>query len=159
MSNLITNNLATVMSEVQDLQRVETPGACLTLTRSATLAITTAGTTITWQTETRNNGFTWSGADVTIPTNGYYGIALIYASAVSTAYANIIVNTAIVAQLPASYVSSTLHAFFIVRYFTADDIVNLRVFPSINTTINVTAENTANESPILHIVQMTGSPT
>ena len=147
------------MSEVQDLQRVETPGACLTLTRSGTLAITTAGTTITWQTETRNNGFTWSGTDITIPTNGYYGVTLIFASAVSTAYANIIVNTAIVAQFPASYVSSTLHTFFIVRYFSADDVVNLRVFPSINTTITVTAEGTANESPILHITQMTGSLT
>ena len=159
MSNLLTNNLASVMSEVQDLQRVETPGACLTLTRSATLAIATAGTIITWQTETRNNGFTWSGADVTIPTNGYYLLSVIYASASSTAYANLLVNSIVVSQVPASYIASTLHTFIIMRYYTADDVINFRVFPSINTTITVAAEDTANESPILHIVQMTGSPT
>lgn len=161
MSNLLTNNLFDVMNEVQDLQRVETPGACLTLTRSATLAITTAGTSITWQVETRNNGFTWSGTEVTIPTNGYYTINLQYNAAATstTTYAILRVNGVNVAFFSNSSVNSTLHAFTVMRYFTADDLIEARVVPAANSTISVNAENVASESPILHVVQMTGSLT
>jgi hypothetical protein len=160
MSNLLTNNLFDVMNEVQDLQRVETPGACLTLTRSATLAITTAGTTITWQVETRNNGFTWSGTEITIPTNGYYTINLQYnAAVVTTTFAGLRVNGIAVAFFSNSSVNSTLHSFTVMRYFTADDLIEMRVFPAANSTIQVIAENVASESPILHVVQMTGSLT
>ena len=160
MSNLITNNLATVMSEVQDLQRVETPGACLTLTRSATLAITTAGTTITWQTETRANGITWATTDITIPTNGYYAFSVFYAATgVHTAFMRIVVNGVSVAFMATSAGASTTQSFASTRYFTAGDVLRMQVVPSTNTTISVTAENSASESPIFHIVQMTGSLT
>lgn len=68
----LTRGLQSLQKQVDVQTNIEIPSAALTLTRSATLAITTAGTTITWQVETRNNGFTWSGATVTIPTEGYY---------------------------------------------------------------------------------------
>ena len=144
-------------ASIADLARQESPAAALTLTRSATLSITTAGTTITWQTETRNNGFTWSGTDITIPTAGYYLLTVIYASASTTAYANLIVNTVTVAQIPTSYITSTLHTLIMMRYFATSDVINVRVFPSSNTTITVVAESSAGESPILHITQMTGA--
>ena len=148
------------MADTQALQRVETPGACLTLTRSATLAITTAGTTITWQTETRANGITWATTDITIPTNGYYAISFSYIATTShTAFCRLLVNTVGVILFADSTISSTSHTFTAIRYFTADDVVRIQPVPASNTTINVIAENSAGESPILHIVQLTGSQT
>jgi hypothetical protein len=161
MSNLLTNNLFDVMNEVQDLQRVETPGACLTLTRSSTLAITTASTTITWQVETRNNGFTWSGTDITIPTTGFYCMSLTYnANTSHTAYMRLIINSNNVIHMTGDNVGSTTrHGYMWMRYFTTDDVLNFTVVPSTNVTIQVNAEGTVSESPFFHIVQMTGSLT
>ena len=157
MSDLYQTS-ADLKATTQDLARVERPSAALTLTRSATLAITTAGTTITWQVETRNQGFNWSGADVTIPTNGYYLINLQYtASVITTATAILRVNSVNVAFFADSSINSTLHGFTVMRYFSTGDSVELRVVPSANSTIQVNAENATSESPILNIVQLTGA--
>lgn len=161
MSNLLLNNLASAISGMQSLQRVETPAACLTLTRSATLAITTAGTTITWQVETRANGITWSGTTITIPTTGYYGVTLTYASSLNhTALVQCIVN-GIVAPTAMAYSGANItdQVFFLMRYFTTGDAVQIRVIPSANQTIAVNAEGAQNESPFVHVVQLTGSQT
>jgi hypothetical protein len=129
----------------------------LTLTRSGTLSITTAGTTITWQTETRNEGFTWSGSEITIPTAGYYAINLQYnAAAVTTTYGILRVNAVNLAFFSNSSVNSTLHGFTVMRYFATGDLVEARVVPAANSTIQVIAEGVASESPFIHIVQLTG---
>ena len=155
--NSFLTNLAANGRRTDILERIETPAAALTLTRSATLAITTAGTIITWQTETRNEGFTWSGTDITIPTSGYYAIgAYIVTVASITKFANLVVNSVILIQMPASYLSTTAHGFFAVRYYATGDVVSLRVGPSSNTTVSVNAENVASESPLIHVVQLTG---
>ena len=161
MSNLLTNNLFDVMNEVQDLQRVETPGACLTLTRSATLAITTAGTLITWQTETRNNGFTWSGTTITIPTTGYYGISCtIFSTATNfSTWFTLGVNSVAVSFMTTDNTAVNRHTAYVQRYFTTGDAVTITLTPNVNFTMNVVAEGSANESPIVHFVQLTGSQT
>ena len=157
MSDLYQTS-ADLRAATQDLARQEQPAAALTLTRTNTLSITTAGTIITWESATRTNGFTWSGTDITIPTSGYYGIgAYIGTAAGVTMYANLVVNSIILIQMPASYLSTSAHGFFAVRYYTTGDVVSLRVVPSSNTTATVVAENAAGESPIFHIVQLTGA--
>jgi hypothetical protein len=156
MSDLYQTS-ADLRASVADLARQERPGAALTLTRSGTLSITTAGTTITWQTETRNEGFTWSGTEITIPTAGYYAINLQYnAAAVTTTYAILRVNAVNVAFFSNSSVNSTLHGFTVMRYFATGDLVEARVVPAANSTIQVIAEGVASESPFLHIAQLTG---
>ena len=146
---------------MQALQRVETPAACLTLTRSATLAITTAATTITWQAETRANGITWSGTDITMPTSGYYAMSLTYnANSSHTAYMRLLLNGVNVVHMAGDNVGSTTrHGFSWARYFTAADLISFQVVPSANVIIQIAAENAISESPILHIVQLTGSQT
>jgi len=153
----LTRGLQALTRQVNIQTNIEQPSAALTLTRTNTLAITTAGTIITWESATRNQGFTWSGADITIPTAGYYLLSVIYASASTTAYANLLVNSVVVAQIPTSYITSTLHTLIMMRYYATGDIINVRVFPSTNTTVTVVAENSFGESPILHIAQMTGA--
>ena len=160
MSNLLLPNYINTRNKVDTLARVETPSACLTLTRSATLAITTAGTSITWQTEIRNQSFTWATTNITIPTAGYYVINVQYnaSGTVTTAYAILRVNSANVAFFSNSSINSTLHAFTVMRYFETGDIIDVRVVPATNSTITIGAEGSVSESPIFHIAQLTGSP-
>lgn len=148
--------------QLETLQRNETPFAAITLTRTSTLAITTAGTTITWQTQTRGIGITWSGTDITIPTAGYYAINFSYSSTTAhTAYARLSVNGTFTSIFASSYatqvVATGVQTFTHMRYFATGATVQIIVVPSANVTINATAENATNESPILHIVQLTAS--
>jgi hypothetical protein len=154
----LTRGLQGLQRQVDVQTNIEIPSAALTLTRSATLAITTAGTTITWQVETRNEGFTWSGTEITIPTAGYYAINLQYnAAVVTTTYAILRVNAVNLAFFSNSSVNSTLHAFTVMRYFATGDLVEARVVPAANSTIQVIAEGVASESPFIHIAQLTGA--
>ena len=155
MSDLYQTS-ADLRASVADLARQERPGAALTLTRSATLAITTAGTTITWQTETRNQGFTWATTDITIPTAGYYVLNLSYTATAHTAFMRLIVNGTTTGFFASSALSSATQAFTVVRYFATGDIVRTQALPSSNVTVAVNAEGTTGESPILHIAQLTG---
>ena len=157
MMNL-TRGLQSLQKQVDVQTNIEIPSAALTLTRSATLAITTAGTLITWQVETRNQGFTWATTNITVPTSGYYAMSLTYnASGTHTSSMRLFVNAVNVAFMTASSVASTRHGFSWVRYFTTGDVVSFNVLPGTNVTVAVNAEGVASESPILHIVQLTGA--
>ena len=155
----LTRGLQSLQKQVDVQTNVEIPSAALTLTRSATLAITTAGTIITWQTETRSQGFTWSGTDITVPTSGYYTMSLTYnANATHTAYMRLLVGSVNVVHMTGDNVGSTTrHGFAWTRYFTTGDVVSFQVVPSANVTVQVAAEGVASESPILHIVQLSAS--
>jgi radical SAM superfamily enzyme with C-terminal helix-hairpin-helix motif len=145
-------------TEIDNIGSSEYPAAGLTLTRSSTLAITTAGTTITWQVETRNYGYTWTGSTITIPGSGYYNFTMLYNSTVAhTVQARLFVNTVNVAFMASYAQSSTRQAVTITRYCTTGDSIQINLIPSLNTTINVVAENDVSETPFLHIVQLTGS--
>lgn len=128
----------------------------LSLTRTNTLAVTTAGTTITWESETRNNGFTWSGTSITIPANGYYTVQVACNIALSTGF-NITrsVNGVGVSMTP-SLPAGTYFLASNTSYYTSGTILQISVGVGANTTLLVNAENTTNESPIIHIVQLTG---
>jgi len=142
---------------VADLARQERPGAALTLTRSATLAITTAGTVITWQTEVRSAGFTWSGTDITIPTAGFYAMQVSYATTGSvTMSTQITVNGTRLGYIGFQQVATNYFQSTYLRYFATGDVIQISAFPSANTTISVNAENVINASPFISITQLTG---
>jgi hypothetical protein len=154
----LTRGLQGLQRQVDVQTNIEIPSAALTLTRSATLAITAAGTTITWQSEVRNSGFTWSGANITIPTAGYYSIAVIYAaSGAHTGIMRLFVNTINVLSMPGDGLGSVRHAYNMTRYFQTGDAIQVSVISSVITTMQVTAEGVTNESPFFHIVQLTGA--
>lgn len=159
MSNLLLPDYINTRNKVDTLARVETPAAVLTLTRSATLAITTAGTIITWQTEVRNRGFSWSGTTITIPTTGYYGIsATIFSTATNfSTWFVLNVNTVAVSFMTTDNTAVNRHTAYIQRYFTTGDAVTITLTPNVNFTLNLVAEGSANESPYIHFVQLTGA--
>jgi hypothetical protein len=143
---------------VADLARQERPGAALTLTRSATLAITTAGTTITWQTETRNAGFTWSGTTITIPTAGYYAVQLALGTTGSQTMAfTRIVNGVTVGGFVGLFSATNYFSGQSTGYYATGDALQIRLVPGVNATVTQVAEYAATESPILHIVQLSGA--
>lgn len=155
MSSPVINTLSQP-ARTNTLERIEAPAAALTLTRTAVQAITTAGTLITWQSATRNTGFSWTGTDITIPTAGYYVIQTRIATAASITLATqVTVNGTTIGYFGNTYVATTYHTGTIMRYFATGDVVQIRVVPSANTTINQAAENTLTESPLVHIVQLT----
>jgi hypothetical protein len=145
--------------KIADIETAEEVGAVLTLTRTAVQAITTAGTTIVWQSEIRGYQMTWSGSDITIPATGWYviSVALNTSAALNDLFYRINVNGVNV-QFRSGIGDvdrNSLSAQFM-RYFTESDIVQVNVIPSANVNVNVNAENALQESPILHIVQLSG---
>ena len=157
MMNL-TRGLQSLAKQVNVQTNIEQPNAALTLTRSASLAITTAGTTVIWQTEVRNSGFTWNTTDITMPTAGYYSIQVfLQTSANVTLFTQRVVNGVNIGYFGNSPIAINYHASTMIRYFSTNDILQIRVVPSANTTISVVGENAFGESPLLHIMQLSES--
>ena len=161
MSNSAANIydlLSVAQGQIDNIAAVEYPAAGLTLTRSASLALITAGTLITWQVETRGYAITWAGTTVTIPSSGYYTFSLNYNSNVlHTVRSVLFINAVSVLDMTVDTISNLRHGATITRYFTENDAVQLMLLPSVNTTMTVVAENGVSESPFLHVVQLTGS--
>jgi hypothetical protein len=144
--------------KIADIETAEEVGAVLTLTRTAVQAITTAGTTIVWQSEIRGYQITWSGADITMPATGWYHISVaLEHGALNDLLYRLNVNGANVQFVPGigdvNRGSSSAH---FMRHFTESDVVQIGVVPSANVNINVFAESGVAESPILNIVQLSG---
>jgi hypothetical protein len=157
MSDLYQTS-AELKAGIADLARQESPAAALTLTRSATLSITTAGTTITWQTETRNNGFTWSGTNITIPTTGFYLINFVFKINISNQVVNaeLSVNGFQQSFMPTAPLITNSHSFAQMLYCTTGDVLTLVLTPTSNDSIAIAAEGANRPSPIFNIVQLTG---
>ncbi len=144
--------------QAEVVRRNETPFAALTLTRSATLAITTAGTVITWQTQTRGLGISWATTDITIPTSGFYTLQIAFQTAAAvTMFTQIVLNTVNLGYVGSTWVASTYHVATHTRHFATGDVIQVRALPSANTTINVNGEGVAAPSPYVHIVQLTAA--
>jgi hypothetical protein len=160
MSDSLLSDYAQSRRRFERLERIEsTARRALTLTRTATLSLTTAGTVITWQQENRAyGGMTWSGTDITIPASGYYHVSL--AIQVATAIATMTVryrvggNAVIHDTGPIGSATRQNMATSAIVYCAASDVLSVQLVPSVNVTLDVNAETAANASPILHIVSL-----
>ena len=144
--------------KIADIETAEEAGAVLTLTRTAVQAITTAGTTIVWQSEIRGYQITWSGADITMPATGWYHISVaLQHGTLNDLLFRLNVNGLNVQFAPGiGDVNLDVSSAHFMRYFTESDIVQIGVVPSANVNVNARAESGVAESPILHIVQLSG---
>jgi hypothetical protein len=142
----IVRKLSSLQNQVSTSTNIETPNCALTLTRSATLAITTGGTTITWQVETRNSGFTWSGTTVTIPTDGFYSFFLF--GTVSSNQINFFTLVSGGNLLTVSLVRAPTTVATAMYYLTEGTTFTVVVTPSANVTLSANVR--------IDIVQMTG---
>lgn len=138
------------------LERIERAGTYLTLTRTANLALSTAGTVVTWQSEVRNSGFTWSGTNITMPSDGYYALSLSLAKSSATPLirAFLSLSGTRIITMPNENVSSTVAAYSMMRWFSASDVLSIDLLPSGAVTVVINAYDTTGESPFLHIVKV-----
>ena len=154
----ILNALVDTRNTVAEIQSTDVHGAVLTLTRTADQAITTAGTTIVWQSELRGYQITWAGADITMPTAGWYhiSVALRHGSLNDLLY-RLSVNGTLVQIAPGiGDVNRDGSSAHFMRYFAEGDVVQINVLPSANVNVTAIAEGGSPESPILNIVQLSG---
>ena len=153
---LQTNDRQQIQTRLLNLERFD--GATyLTLTRTANQNITTAGTTINWQRAEENVGeWTWAGAAITVPMAGYYQLNVNgNMSAKDTVHADITVDGIYVATMGTGDSKNTLFRFNLTRFFKAGDVVRVVMYTSTAThAITVDTEDSANESPMLHMVQL-----
>ena len=158
-SQTMLNSLVRVRQNVAEIQSTDETGAVLTLTRTSAQAITTAGTTIIWQSEIRGYEITWSGSDITMPASGWYIITLAWRTSanLNDMLVRLTVNATVV-QVTSTVGDVNLNAgtATFMRYFVEGDVVQINVFPSANVNLIVVAEGANTESPILNIVQLSG---
>lgn len=152
---------ATIQNQLKlaDIETAEEAGAVLTLTRTAVQAITTAGTTIVWQSEIRGYQITWSGTDITIPADGWYLVSLsLQTSAnLNDLLVTIGVNGGNTVQLSSiGDVDRNRIGISNTRYYNENDVLRIALTPSANVNVLAQAEGGTGESPILHIVQLSG---
>lgn len=161
MSDSFLNDYLRTRQRVDQLERIESGGGgsaggtYLTLTRTSTLTIATTGTIITWQSEDRGNGITWSGSVITIPSSGYYVIDMTWQFSGTTTYLPILyVNGIGLAITTLYYGIGTRGRIMAMRHFTELDEVEISLTAATTRTMLVTAYDTASESPFLHIVKV-----
>ena len=130
----------------------------LTLTRTTTLSVGPAGAVVTWQSEDRNSGFTWSGSVITIPSDGYYLIDVVgYWNSVlnPSTFARILIGGVVIERMTNFYYANN-NAFRVMamRHFSQGDNVEIQLFNPATSTLTVIAYSVANNSPYLHIVKV-----
>jgi hypothetical protein len=127
----------------------------ISLTRTGTLSITTAGVIVTWQAVIDSGGdMTVSGSSITVPIAGYYLIQVIGALDTGNNVAGDIVNNGVtVCTMTAGTARDHKFSHNVVRFFKAGDVVQYRATTSGSTrTLQVTTEDSDSESPIFHMV-------
>jgi hypothetical protein len=133
-----------------------------TFTRTADLAITTAGTTITWQASVHSpNNVSYSTTDITVTNAGYYLITGYFATAGNvslrmTLQRSTANHTSIQQVTPLSTGGGYLFNFSNALWLTANTVLKVVLTPSANTTLNQNGETGAAPSPFLHIIQLAG---
>lgn len=148
-------------SDLSTVQTVESPAAYLTLTRSAVQAVTTAGTAIIWQVETRNQGYTWSTDTITIPSDGYYSVSGTISLSVNTSmfiylqYGSIRSQVTYATPLGAGGYFTAAYSF--TMYLLQSSTIKILVAPNANCNLIVQAEQLAAPSPFIHVIQLSGS--
>ena len=135
--------------------------AYITVTRTATLAITTAGTTITWQSNTRSLNASFSTTTVTVNKAGYYLVSGTFATlgnvslTITLRYGSIN-YTSNVQGTPLSTGGGYIFNFTQGLRLAASADLQVVLTPSVNTTLNQNSEAFAGASPILNIIQLAG---
>jgi hypothetical protein len=133
-----------------------------TFTRTADLAITTAGTTVTWQASAHSpNNVSFSTTDITVTNAGYYLITGYFATlgnvsmrmTLSRAGAG---HTSINQLTPLSTGGGYIFNFSNALWLTASSVLRVILTPSVNTTLIQNGETGAAPSPFIHIIQLAG---
>jgi hypothetical protein len=148
------NTAAMVNGRLVQLERGDNM-VYISLTRTATLSITTAGTIITWQSLIDAGcAMAWSGSSITVPVGGYYSLTIKGKfAAKDSVVGDVIVNGVEVCTMGNGDSKDTKFRLTATRFFKADDVIQVRLhMASATHVLQVVTEDSAGESPILHLV-------
>lgn len=148
------SNEETLRDRVAQLERYDT-AVFLSVTRTATLSVTTAGTIITWQSEIDSGGgMTWSGSSITVPIAGYYHLSIKGTFGVKEdVTGDVVVGGVEVATMGTASSKDAKFRLSSTRFYKAGDVVQIRLTTKTGTmTLQVVTEDSAGESPITHMV-------
>ena len=154
MTWLQSNEAQLMRERVSTVERRDT-AVFITLTRTSTLSITTAGVTVTWQSEVDSGGnFTWSGSTITVPMAGYYKVTVVGSLATrDNFHGDLRVNAVEVCSMGVGALRDVKFMHTVCRFFKAGDEVQYRATTTTAThTLAVVTEDAAGESPMFHMV-------
>jgi hypothetical protein len=163
MSDSFLSDYLRTRSRVDQLERIESGGGgsagavYLTLTRTTTVGVGGAGAIITWQSEDRGNGISWSGSVITIPSSGYYliDVAGNWNSGGAQTYGRLYVNGVMVERMANHYQASIVEfRVMALRFFSEGDAVEVQLINGALRTLLVTTYDLQSNSPYLHIVKV-----
>ena len=127
----------------------------ISLTRTSTLSITTAGVIVTWQEEIDSGGdMTYSGSSITVPIAGYYAVTVIGSLATrDNFHGDLRVNSVEVCSMGVGGQRDVKFVHSVCRFFKEGDVVQYKATTSTGThTLQLVTEDAANESPMFHMV-------
>jgi len=151
-----SNDQQQMQTRLLNLERFES-STYLSLTRTATLNITTAGVVVTWQSEIENVGqWTWSATTITVPIAGYYAVTVIGSLAIrDNIHGDLRVNSIEVCSMGTGAQKDVKFMHTVCRFFKAGDVVQYRATTTTGThTLQAITEDVASESPIFHMVMI-----
>jgi hypothetical protein len=127
----------------------------ISLTRTSTLNITTAGVIVTWQSLIDAGcAASWSGSQITVPLSGYYSLTIKGTFLTKeSVVGDVIVNGVEVCTMGTGDSKDAKFRLTATRFFKADDVVQIKLTTTTAThTLQVVTEDSAGESPICHMV-------
>ena len=154
MTSQTPNKAAMVNGRLVQLERGDN-AIFISLTRTSTLSITTAGVIVTWQSLIDAGcAASWSGSNITVPVSGYYSLTIKGSfAAKDSVTGDVIVNGVEVCTMGTGDSKDTKFRLTATRFYKADDVVQIRLTMASSThTLQVVTEDSAGESPICHMV-------
>ena len=154
MTWLQTDEAQLMRDRVSTIERRD-DAVFISLTRTATLSITTAGVIVTWQNDIDSGGnMTYSGSSITVPMAGYYLLSVVGTLGVKdNITGDVVVNGVETTTMGTASSKDTKFRHALTRFYKAGDVVQYRATTATGTmTLQVNTEDAANESPLLHMV-------
>ena len=155
--NNILSALVSTQKQVDSLSRAGLHAAGGTWTHSVAQSIVTTGTVLAFDTEIRNSGITLDATNklFTVNTPGMFVISLAWNFSAAVGHALYLrvngVNTDI---FPGNQSTTTYHSGIFMKYLQKGHEISFFLASGANTTVTAVAEDSAAESPILQISQV-----
>jgi len=150
--------ISSTQKQLNDLSRNPLHACGGTFTHSVSQAVTTAGTVLTFDTEIRNSGLTVDATNkiFTVNTGGMFMFCLAFNFSGAVGHAlYLVVNNVITDIFVGNNSTTTYHSSMFMKYLQKNHEISFRLASGANTNVTSVAEDSAAESPILQIAQVT----
>lgn len=156
-TNKLIGALVNTQNQVDQLSRAGLHAAGGTWTHSVAQAVTTAGTVLTFDSEIRNSGITLDATNklFTVNTPGMFMFCLSWNFSSAVGHGLYLqVNGVRTNIFAGTNATTTYHTAIFMKYLQKGHVIGFVLSSGANTNVTVVAEDSAAESPILQISQV-----